>query len=117
MFTLEACFNVYQSSSLFLVKHHSSPLACSVSMLSATFFFFPLSLYMKKKGLTCYFPSPTVLPSVLSSFPLHRPLGEALSVLQGPTDIHTDANDAAGRGALSPAPQPPLPPPIGFLLF
>lgn len=53
---------------------------------------------MKKMSfLTFFFPH---RPPVLSSPSLHWPLGEALSVLQGPTDIHTDVNDAAGRGAL-----------------
>lgn len=50
------------------------------------------------------------MSSSLSSFPplLSLP-GEALSVLQGRTDIHTDANDTTGYEALQPSPPPPPP--------
>lgn len=50
-------------------------------------------------------------------FPLLSLLSEALSVLQGLTDIHTDANDTTGYEALhSPLSPPSLSPPICFSL-
>lgn len=55
---------------------------------------------MKKNVFPAFFLLSPSFPPILSSPSLHWPLGEALSVLQGPTDIHTDVNDAAGRGAL-----------------
>lgn len=93
-------YHEYYLLALYTTPFFSANLLACFKLISFSFY---------KNCISCpLFHHPSLMPALNSS------TGGALSGLQGPADIHSDVNDAAGRRA---PPTSPTPPPITFLLF